>query len=245
MNALSKIIPHRLSALTPEAREELFAQTNQLQAERMLMGQSALKAAWAISGVGVVVGLCGVICAATLFPLKTVDHEYFVVNENTGYIGPSIGAKDAPTLFNEQTIRFWLRHYVELRENYVYETDDVAFHQVSIMSSPDEQVRYKIMHDAPAAPARALRDHGYVRVDDFQIFQIGDGKQQTHEYVVKFTRKEMRAGQPVPLKGDPYTATIHFQFHPEFPMATRDRQLNSAGLQVLAYQVDADAGRPQ
>lgn len=245
MNALSKIIPYRLLTLTDKAKQELFEQAGPLQAERLMMGRSALKAAWIIAGIGVGVGVAGMVCAATLFPLKTREVDYFVVNQETGYVGPSVGAKDAPALFSEQTTQYWVRAYFELRENYVYETDDLAFHRVTIMSSGDEQVRYKAMHDAPLAPSRALRERGYVRVDNFQIYKIGDGKQKTEQYVVKFERKEMRTGQPVPLKGEAYTATIHFQFHPEFSMATPDRQLNPAGLQVLAYQVDADAGRPK
>jgi type IV secretion system protein VirB8 len=242
MNAMSKLIPYKILSLTDKAKEELFEQVGQLQAERVLLGRSALKAAWIIGGSGVAVGLAGMVCAATLFPLKTHTTDYFIVDQSTGYTGPSVGAKDAPTLFNEQTIQFWLRAYVELRENYVYETDDVAFHRVTIMSTPEEQMRYKVMHDNAMAPSRALRDKGYVRVDHFQIYKIGDGRQQTKEYVIKFDRWQMRSGQPVPIKPDAYTATVHFQFHPEFPMSLPDRQQNSAGLQVVAYQVDADAG---
>jgi type IV secretory pathway component VirB8 len=115
-----------------------------------------------------------------------------------------------------------------------------AFHRVTLMSTPDEQTRYKAMHDAPVAPARALRDRGYVQIDNFQFWPVGDGTAKTHEYVVKFDRREMHAGQPVPLKGEPYTAQIAFQFHPEYPMATPDRRLNVTGLQVLSYRIHAD-----
>ena len=111
------------------------------------------------------------------------------------------------------------------------------------MSTPDEQARYKAMHDDPKAPARALRDHGYIQIENFQFWPVGDGKSRTHEYVVKFDRRVMPAGQPVPPKGDPYTVQIAFQFHPEYPMASPDRRLNVTGLQVLSYRVHSDTDR--
>jgi len=162
------------------------------------------------------------------------------VNASTGYVGPSVGAQDAPKLFSAQVTEAALQTYVEARENYLYETDGVAFHRVTIMSSPEEQVRYKTMHDAPVAPARALRDRGYVQVDDFQFWPIGDGKAKTHQYAVKFERRVMRAGEAVPSRGEPCSAEISFQFHPEYPMSLPDRRLNPTGLQVLSYRVHSD-----
>lgn len=240
MNAIPKIKPHRASALTDGDKQRLYSEANEYRAERAMMGAAALKAGFWIGGIGATIGVLGMVCAATLFPLKTREVEYYTVNQNTGYVGPSVGAKDAPTLFNQQVAEFALREYVELRENYQFETDPIAFHRVTLMSSPDEQVRYKAMHDAPMAPARALRDHGYVQTTNFQFWLVGDGKAKTREYVVKFDRYEMHAGQPAPLRGDPYTAQVSFQFHPEYPMSAPDRRLNVYGLQVTSYRVEAD-----
>lgn len=240
MNAISKLMPFRTGPLDEADKRRLFDDGNSYQEDRALMGRAAIKAAWWIGGTGAAIGVLGMVCAATLFPLKTRVVEYYTVNQTTGYVGPSVGAKDAPALFTDQVAEAALQAYVELRENYLYETDGIAFHRVTLMSTPDEQVRYKAMHDAPAAPARALRDKGYVQVDDFQFWPVGDGRAKTREYVLKFDRREMRAGQPVPAKGDPYTVQIALQFHPEYPMSTPDRRLNTYGLQVLSYRVHSD-----
>lgn len=239
MNEINKIRPQRNSALE-DSDKKLFDAANSFQEDRYLMGRAALKVGLWIGGIGTGIGVAGMICAATLFPLKTREVEYYTVNQETGYAGPSVGAKDAPTLFTHQVIESSLQTYVELRENYLYETDAVAFHRVTLMSTPDEQIRYKAMHDAPASPFRTLRERGYIQVDNFQFFPIGDGKAKTREYVVKFDRRVMPAGQPVPTKGDSYTTQIAFQFHPEYPMAAPDRRLNVTGLQVLSYRPQAD-----
>lgn len=240
MNAIHKLTPFRNSTLSEEDQRKLFEDSSEYQKDRLLMGNAALRVSYWIGGTGVLVGVAGMICAATLFPLKTRVVEYYTVNQTTGYSGPSVGAADAPSLFNEQVAQFALREYVELRENYLFETDGVAFHRVALMSTGDEQVRYKAMHDAPASPSRVLKDKGYVQVQNFQFWLVGDGKAKTRDYVVKFDRFEMRAGQPAPLRGDPYTAHISFQFHPEYPMSSPDRRLNVYGLQVLSYRVDSD-----
>ena len=69
-------------------------------------------------------------------------------------VGPAVGAADAPSLFSAQVMEAALQTYVELRENYLFETDSIAFHRVTLMSTPDEQSRYKAMHDDPKAAAR-------------------------------------------------------------------------------------------
>jgi type IV secretion system protein VirB8 len=201
MNALNKIPPWRSEGLTDGDKKRLFDEANSLQADRYLMGRAALKAGLWVGGIGALIGVSGMVCAATLFPLKTRVVEYYTVNQNTGYVGPSVGAADAPTLYNAQVAESALQTYVELRENYLYETDVLAFHRVTLMSTPEEQVRYKAMHDDPKAPARALRDHGYIQIENFQFWPVGDGKARTHEYVVKFDRRVMPAGQPVPPEG--------------------------------------------
>lgn len=239
MNALNKITPWRNAALSDEDKK-LFDDANSFQADRFLMGRAALKAGFWVGGIGAFIGVAGMVCAATLFPLKTREVEYYTINQETGYAGPSVGAKDAPTLFTHQVMEAALQTYVELRENYLFETDGIAFHRVTLMSTPEEQVRYKTMHDAPTAPARALQNRGYIQVDNFQFWPIGDGKAQTHEYVVKFSRREMHAGQAVPNASEPYTAQIAFQFHPEYPMAAPDRRVNVTGLQVLSYRPHSD-----
>ena len=235
--------PFRAQALTDDEKQALFKQASGYQQDRALMGATAFRAGVWIGGAGAAIGVAGMVCAATLFPLKTHDIQYYVVNQTTGYTGPAVGIADAPTLFNQAVAQANVLTYVMARENYTYETDDLAFHQATIMSSADEQRHFKDMHDAPGSPAKALADRGYVRIENVQMWKLGDGKRAAQEYVVKFTRKVIHAGQPVPLTGDPCTAQLSFEFHPEYLMDANDRRLNPTGFQVIEYRARFDAGK--
>ena len=108
---------------------------------------------------------------------------YDAVDTSTGYIGVSVGAADAPTLFNEQTNQFWIKRYIELRENYTWETDLTHFDRVQIMSSDDERARFAAWHNRdPLAPPQKLGRHGYVEVSNVHAFRKADGKAKTLEY---------------------------------------------------------------
>lgn len=242
MNQINRDIPpERHVSLSEEDRKNLFGQAASFQEDKYLMGRAALRASYWLGGTGLFAGLCGMVCAATLFPLKTREVEYYTVNQTTGAVGPSVSAKDAPTLFAAQVIEAALQTYVELRENYLYETDAISFHRVTIMSTVDEQARYKALHDAAGSPARKLGSTGYIQISDIQVYQLGIGKFKTYQYLVRYNRKVMLENQPVPDRGQPCVVEVDFQFHPEYAMSTADRRLNVTGFQAVGYRVRLDA----
>lgn len=247
MTAETNIKPIPSDELTAAAREMYFQQSQKLQQDRADL--SLERAVWwkRLAITSTVVAVATVACSASLFPLKTHDVEFRTINFETGYVSPMISAKDAPAHYNDRTIHASLLEYVTARENYQYETDQIAFHKVSIMSTPDEQVRYKAKHDAPDSPASKLRDKGYVQVDTstMQFFPVGDGKRGTHQYIVKFERRVMLAGRPVPERGEPCTALVTFAYHPEYPVTRSDAALNPWGLQVSSYDSHSDVERKQ
>jgi type IV secretion system protein VirB8 len=238
MNALSKAAPWRARALTAEEKEAHFADVRSYAAEMTEMARAARQVGWIVGSVGVAVGVVGVGCAATAFPLKHTEVQFIEVDRSTGYVGPSLGPSDAPKLFSQQTADHYLRDYVEAREGYVPETDDLMFHKAAIMSAPDEQVRYAAWRKSPLSSANVLGHTGYVRVENFHMSLLGKGSAKTQVYLVRFDRVEVRGGQVEPTQ--PWSATVQFQWHPELPMNAQDRLLNSAGMQVIAYQSQPD-----
>lgn len=243
MTIETKIRPELSDELTPAARAMYFQQTQSLQEDRVHLADE--RATWwkrlAIVSLGV--GVLGMVCAATAFPLKTHEVEFRTISDETGWVGPAISAKDAPAHFSQRTIEAAMRAYIEARENYLYETDQVAFHRVTIMSTRDEQVRYKAKHDAPDSPASKLRDKGYVQISKLQFYPLGDGKRGTYDYAIKFERRFMLAGRPVPDRGEPCSGQIAFSFHPEYPMTREDAQINPWGMQTSSYDSHSDIER--
>lgn len=237
MNAISKVLPVFAS---PAQREELFAEAKTYAAERQEMGRAARHAGWVVGGVGTFVGVVGMCAVIALLPLKQTEFRYLLVDRNDGTVGESVAAVDAPKLFTDQVAAQYLRQYIEAREGYVPETDDLMFRKVAVMSAPEEQRRYAAWHTAPTSPRALLSRSGHIRVENFRPVLQGTGKDKTIVYTVRYDRTELRGTTAGPRK--PWTATIQFQWHPEQPSNLNDRQLNPAGLQVIAYQADPDGG---
>src|SRR5579863_8309958 len=91
MNALSKAVPWRARALTAEEKKAHFAEVRSYAAEMTEMARAARRVGWIVGGFGVAVGVVGVGCAATAFPLKHTEVQFIVVDRSTGYVGPSLG----------------------------------------------------------------------------------------------------------------------------------------------------------
>ena len=237
MNALSEAVPWRARALTAEEKEAHFAEVRSYAAEMTEMARAARRVGWIVGGVGVAVGVVGVGCAATAFPLKHMEVQFIEVDRSTGYVGPSLGPSDAPKLFSQQTADHYLRDYIEAREGYVPETDDPMFHKAAIMSAPDEQGRYAAWRNRPVFSKRAW-PHRLHTCREFPHVTAGEGSAKTLVYLVRFDRVEVRGGQVEPTQ--PWSATVQFQWRPELPMNAQDRLFEQRRMQVIAYQSQPD-----
>ena len=235
----ARIQPEQARALTPEEANLAYQDTLSYNAMMDRHNRNTIKWAWCIGGAGVGVGLCGMVAAASLFPLKKIEVQYFLVERSTGWIGEAASPKDAPKLFGDLEQEAALQRYVELREGYVYETDQVSFNLAAAMSAPDEQRRYKALHDHERAPSRAMRDKGSVQVYNFRFSKLGDGKADTKAYVVRFKRREVTQGSPLPRVDEDVEATIHYQMLPDRPMTLPARRQNPTGLYVISYNATA------
>ena len=238
MNTMPQAGSWKAAPVTLETRQQYFNEVASYSSEIMLAARRARSTGWLVGAIGTAVGVLGILSAASLFPLKRTEVQFFEVDRSTGYIGASLAATDAPRLFSQQTAYHALRDYVDAREGYVPETDDLMFHKAAIMSAPDEQQRYAAMRKAPLSPPNALGRTGYVRIDNFHISQIGSGKGQTFVYLARFDRVVVRGGQAEPVEH--WSATIQFQWHPELPMSAQDRLINPGGFQAVAYQAQPD-----
>lgn len=232
MNAIAR---WKARPLRADERQDYLADAKafSLLGEMKAANRRTARLAWLVGGTGSLIGVAGVICAATLFPLKHTDLRYIEVDTSTGYIGDSVGVADAPKLFSEQVAHQYLRMYIEARETYVPQTDALQFARVQVMSAEDERVRFAAWHKDPLSPAQKLGRTGHVEVDNFHPVLQGKGRAKTLEYFVRFKRRETQGATVGPWED--WTATVQFQFHPEMGMDAQERQINPAGMQVLAY----------
>jgi hypothetical protein len=196
---------------------------------------------WRWFGIGgMAVGFLGMACFAGALFYLTPQVRYTEIDDASGLIRESFGAEDAPKHFNERVRWRYLTEYTELRERFVWQMDAETDHRIKLMSSPAEQVRYqedRTKHN----PLTKYGMTGGARVLKFNPFtERGEGKDETFEYDVPFTKEEILTANPGRLTETKMTARIIFQFHPELPMNAQDRLHNEAGLMVLSYSANPD-----
>jgi type IV secretion system protein VirB8 len=204
-----------------------------LKAERVLLGRSALVAAWVVGGTGVACVVASSIVVASLFPLKRTEAEFFIADQSSGIISKPISVDDAPKAFTPVNDQYYLRRYIEAREGWVWETDQSRDHLVKLMSTPDEQARIEADRKKPTAVGRRLGKDGHVVVENFRWHQQPAGRLGTRTYIVQFDSTVWHGSNPD--RTEVWTATADFQWHPELPMKPDDRTNNAGGMQVLAY----------
>lgn len=197
------------------------------------------RAGWWVGGIGAAIGVLGLCAAVVVAVYAKPVRLYTEIEDSSGVIHESFGAKDAPDHFNDRVINHYLAELVGLHERFVWQMDPETDHRVKLMSSPAEQVRYQADKDK-ADPATKYGMNGYARVVHFTAFtQRAKGKDKTLEYDVQFIKGELLANTNDP-KTIRMTARIVFQFHPELSMNDQDRLDNEAGLYVISYNSSAD-----
>lgn len=235
----SKLNPWTAKPLTDASKSRHFKAVMDLSAERVILGRSAIIAGWTIGVVGAAIGVAGMVCAATLFPLKTTEVRFFLVDQSTGIIGQPVGLQDAPKIFGAAVEQQYLRRYVEAREGWVPELDEYNDHIAKLMSSPDEQARISDDRNQPTSPVKTLAKDGHIQIENLRFFPRTLAKDGvTRSYLVRFNRTVWHGATKDPIQT--WTATVDFAWHPSLPMLPDDRTINPGGFQAVAYSAHSD-----
>jgi type IV secretory pathway component VirB8 len=238
MNAVRKLAPWRARPLYEAAKNEKFRQVMDLSAERVLLGRSAIMSGWIIGAGGAACFAASIFGWVTLLPLKTTVVEFFLADKSTGIISAPVSLADAPKLFGEATDDHYLKLYVEAREQWIPEMDEVNDHLAKLMSTPAEQNQIVSARKLPDNPVNAIGKDGHISLADFRFHPQASGKDGTKRYLVQFERSVWKSGYLVGTT--PWSATVDFQWHPELPMLPADRADNPGGFQALSYSASSD-----
>lgn len=238
MNAISRLAPWTAKPLSAAMKERKYREVLDLNAERFLIGRTAIVTGWILGGTGVVCLLASAVTVATLFPMKQTVLKFYSADQSTGIIAEPVSIQDAPKIFSEAQDWQYLRRYIEAREGYVYEMDQTNDHVAKILSSPDEQARIANARLSPEHPAKKLGKDGHIQIENFRFHQLAGGRNRARSYLVQYNLTVWHGANHDPIK--PYSATIDFQWHPELVMVPDDRSINPGGLQVIAYSAKPD-----
>ena len=233
VSTLSRILPWTARPLSKASKEAKFRAVMDHKADRVLMGRSALVAAWVVGGTGAACLVASSVVVASLFPLKKTEVDFFIADQSSGIISRPVSIEDAPKTFSIVNDAYYLRRYIEAREGWVWETDQQRDHLVKLMSTPDEQARIEADRKKPTAVGRRLGKDSHVIVENFRFHQQPAGRAGTRTYIVQFDSTVWHGSNPD--RTEVWTAAVDFQWHPELPMKPDDRTNNAGGMQVLAY----------
>lgn len=231
MNEIHRLNPWVAQPLSDAMKSKYFRRVADLQAERVILGRSAIIVGWVIGAVGVACLAASAIGWVTILPLKTETIRFEEIDKSTGIIGEPVSLADAPRLFGAAVEQHTLRQYIEAREGYVPMMDDRNYHVVQIMNTPTEQVVY-------ASGRKPMTADTHIRVENFRFHPLAISKDDTRRYLVQYERTVWHGSSKDATQ--PWSATVDFQWKPTLGMVPDDRTDNPGGFQVVAYSASSD-----
>jgi type IV secretory pathway component VirB8 len=245
MNQIPKLNPWVARPLTEASKNRHFRAVMDLQAERVILGRSAVVAGWVIGGIGVACMALSIWGWVEILPLKETKFVFEEVDKSTGIVGEPVGIQDAPKLFGAAVEQQYLRQYVMAREAWVPQMDQENDHVAKLMSSPEEQARIAEARKSPSGNPIAVGKDGFVQIQNFRFHPLAVGKDgETRRYIVQFDRTVWHGSAKDATQS--WSAVIDFSFHPAMPMPLpSDRAINAAGMVVQDYSATSDTPAPK
>ncbi|WP_054006231.1 virB8 family protein [Cypionkella psychrotolerans] len=209
---------------------------DEFQADMVLGPRRRERFGYAIGGIGAIIGVCGMVAAASLFPLKTTETVIVVVDKSTGDIDRAVTMAPLQMGERDALIQAQLVAYVDDRETFDQTDSEHRVNAVLDRSKGDAERTLRALWSStnPDYPPKIYSDGSKIDVTIKRINLISEAIAQ-----VNFTRtlRQPRSKETVTRS---YVATVGFTFQPQ-----RERRLemvwaNPLGFSVQSYRVDAE-----
>jgi type IV secretion system protein VirB8 len=209
---------------------------DEFQADMVLGPRRRERFGYLIGAIGAAIGLCGIVTAASLFPLKTTETVVVVVDKTTGDMDRVVTMEPLQMGERDALIQAQLVAYVDDRETYDLTDSELRINAVLDRSTSDAERTLRSLWASTNAeyPPKVYGQNSKIDVTIKRVNLIGRDVAQ-----VSFTRtlREARTDATVTRS---YVATVGYTFAPE-----RERRLemvwaNPLGFSVQNYRVDAD-----
>ena len=207
------------------------------ETSRLDLIQKSERKAWNIAKLlsCVVFFLCITLCL--LMPLKSVEPFVIQTYKSTGLstILHIANTQDIPV--NEMTNKYWLSQYVLAREGYDWQTIDQEYFKVRELSLPKVFEPY-------ASQFGASNKNGLDSTlkDNYRIIVRLNSVVINNDYIatVRFAKVTYDKNANVETDSKTWTATIAFEYFPDFDVSEERRLVNPFGFKVTSYRVDEE-----
>ncbi|MFQ1019250.1 virB8 family protein [Gilliamella sp. CG13] len=223
---------HVIDELT---KESLTFEKNIIQNQ-----EKSKKLAWIVASIFILYSLVLTGSFAFLLPLKETQPYVIRIDNNTGYTDIIPSLTDQSFTPDEALDRFWIAHYIELREKYVYETLQQDYERVQLYGSANVNRQYIGLFNADNAPYKLYGDGYAIEVKILSInLGVSEGETNTKTAIARaeLTRVNLANNERVSKR---IFATIAYDYKPNLSLALNHRTSNPLGFQILSYTVDTE-----
>lgn len=214
---------------------QYFSEAASWDRDRGLLLAKSEKRAWRVAGISLLLLALAIGALLALMPLKTVKPFVIRVDSTTGVVDV-VPEHEARGSEQELVSRYFLTHYVTLRERYFYAMAESDYQEVGAFQSPQLNQDWMQLWDAntPQSPVNLYKDGTTVRVQvkSVSFFQRANGLNDLAQ--VRFI-KSARAGGTGPEQATHWIATIQYAYvKPSEDL--KDRAHNPLGFRVVDYR---------
>lgn len=220
--------------------DELLVESRTFEKDIIKNLNSSKKIAWFLSMVFFVYSVGLTIAFVFLLPLKEVQPYVIRVDNNTGYTDIIPSLTDDTFTPDEALSRFWIAHYVELREKYVFETLQQDYERVQLYGSQTVNKQYLDYFKSDNAPYKL---YGSNDIIDVKILSINLGESEgetitkTATVRAELTKNNFSTNEKSSKR---IFITIAYDYNPNLSLSLRHRTSNPLGFQILSYTVDIE-----
>jgi type IV secretion system protein VirB8 len=216
--------------------QDFFTAAKQFESEKIDEIKKSRALAWKVAaGIGILAGLSIISQIAMVATRKDPEPWLIQVDSATGVAAIRKNVKDAQSKYDEVVNKYWLKQYVQTRENYDWFTAAADYNTVLLMSESPVGTEYANAAIAKDSPVETLKDKYKLTAKVTSISFIGDVAQ------VRFTRTKMSASGEISSTEPPtnWIATVAFGFS-NTKMTDDQRLVNPLDFRVSSYRIDPE-----
>lgn len=206
---------------------------------RIALSEKSEHKAWLVAKIFGICFLLSLLSICLLMPLKTVEPYVIEVDKSTGMSEILHIANTSDIPVSEMMNKYWLSQYVLAREGYDWRTLNQEYLKVRELSLPQifDSYASQFGTDNKNSLESQFKDDKRIVVKLNTIIVNSDSIA-----TVRFSKKLVNNHTGDVEAVNSWTATIGFEYFPDFEVAEERRIINPFGFKVTSYRVDPEIG---